>query len=105
RSRGSWRGSSARTVPMGNASSLPRLARKPQPFTLIGAAGNAVDPQAVRQIPRDGRREPLFECPKRLPAEFPANLAGIDRVAPIVARPIGHKIDERLAGKMGQIGA
>src|SRR5262249_55117175 len=46
------------------------------------------DPVGVRPVPRDRLSEPPVERGGRPPAEFPLGLRAVDRVAPVVPRPV-----------------
>src|SRR5262245_54941135 len=58
-------------------------------------------PRFVLAIPRDGHAERVTEPVTRRPAQLP-NLVRVDRVAPIMAQTILHRLDQRLglAGKL-----
>ena len=51
------------------------LADKPQPLALINAAGHALDPRRLFQVPGDGLGQAGFETLARLPAQFAFDLA------------------------------
>ena len=48
----------------------------------------------MRAIPLHRFPQPFHEITLRLPSEFRAGLAVIHRVAEIVARPVGHELDQ-----------
>src|SRR5207245_7539520 len=52
-------------------------------------------PRLVLAVPGDGRRERVAEAVARRPAEL-VDLLRVDRVAPVVARPILHGLDQGL---------
>src|SRR5258705_8030619 len=69
------------------------------PFVLEGdpvavrACGDIADPILIVQIPADRLAQARVETLARRPAEVAPDLAGVDRVAPVVARPILHEGD------------
>src|SRR5215813_5858786 len=67
-------------------------------FFVVRAEGSRLDrlpPGFVLLVPRHGRFESSAESVRGLPAE-PAYLARIERVAPIVTRPVSHRRDQAL---------
>ena len=48
------------------------------------------------QVPVDSPREPGFEGLARLPAKLNFSLPGVDRIAPIMPRPIRNEFDQFL---------
>ena len=63
------------------------------PFPIF-PAHNASHPVSLREIPRNGLADAVFESRVRLPAELVADLARVKRVAPVVARAVFDKGDE-----------
>src|SRR5581483_4464846 len=63
----------------------------------IDAAANALPPIAIVEIPLHGLAQSGFHRLARTPAELAADLAGIDRVTQVVARPIGNELNQALA--------
>src|SRR5579859_1010157 len=63
-------------------------------FASVGARSNALPPRPVGQIPTDRLAQPVAERMGRFPAEFAADLRGIDRIAQIMPGAIGHIGDE-----------
>src|SRR5262249_60615428 len=64
----------------------------------------AVDPRAqglppgsVVEIPPHRLLEARFEMPARLPAQLAMHFGGVDGVALVMARPVGHERDQRAA--------
>src|SRR5690606_9593 len=66
------------------------------PLEAIAAVKHSLYPWLVVQVPVDRLRQAALEGVARLPAQFTAQLAGVDRVAAIVARPVGDEGDLRL---------
>src|SRR6185369_7784094 len=62
----------------------------------VGAALDGLPPVLVCAIPGDGRGETVLERPARRPARR-AQLRRVERIAAVVARPVGHVPDELLA--------
>src|SRR5262245_6249470 len=69
-------------------------ALEPEPLAAIGAAHDALPPGAVVEIPAHGVAQALLERTPRPPAELARDLGGIDGVALVVARPVGHELDQ-----------
>src|SRR5689334_306905 len=67
------------------------------------AALDLLPPGGVRDVPVDRGLEPALEARLRLPAERALGVAGVDRVAQIVARPVRHEADQAIA-RAGGIG-
>src|SRR5579872_843010 len=63
---------------------------------LIVAGNNRIKPITMRQVPTNGLAHAAAEALARLPAQFPPQLAGIDRVSPIMTRTIRDKLNQRL---------
>src|SRR6266567_3337182 len=51
-------------------------------------------PGLVLDIPRDGAADAVGEPDLRAPAELALDLRWVDGVAEVVARPVGHELDE-----------
>src|SRR6478736_6869082 len=60
----------------------------------IGAAGHALHPRLVVEIPLDRLADPTLKRLARLPAEFGLDFARVDSVAAIVSRTIGNELDQ-----------
>src|SRR5256885_1015912 len=67
-----------------------------------GCAHDVFRPAGVGAVPLDGVGETARELELRLPAELALELAGIDRVAPVVPEPVGDVAHEapRLAERV-----
>src|SRR6185369_51766 len=72
--------------------------RKADALALIIAAGYALDPPRIVQIPFDRLPQRRIELMPWPPADFAADLARINRVSPVVARSIGDVLDQLAAG-------
>src|SRR5436190_833141 len=79
----------------------PRLA-PPEPPPVVAlvvvevvARADRRPPPLVVPVPVDRQREPVREPRARLPAERPHPVGG-QRVAAVVAGPVGHVLDQRL---------
>jgi hypothetical protein len=59
----------------------------------IAARRYVLHPVGIVEIPSDRLANAAFERFGRPPAKFSLDLAGIDRVASVVARPIGYEGD------------
>ena len=77
----------------------------PLPFAIIlldpsavAATAHRFDPFHVVQIPVDGFSQGILEPVPRFPAQLFAYLGCIDRIAPVMPRPIGDKVYQMLAG-------
>jgi hypothetical protein len=64
---------------------------------MIGA-GDIAPPILVIEIPVHGLLEPAFERHGAALVDLVRELAGIDRIAPIMSRPVSDKADECAAG-------
>src|SRR5207244_4854997 len=60
------------------------------------AAPDRGPPPLVVAVPVDRQRQAVLEARARLPPELAAELVGGQRVAPVVAGPVGDVLDERL---------
>src|SRR5260221_649357 len=60
----------------------------------VGTTGHAFDPGRIVQVPPHRLAEATLKCLLWSPAEFPLDLARIDRVASVVAGPVLHERDE-----------
>src|SRR3546814_15055348 len=67
---------------------LPRL-RDPQPVAGIAPVADRRPPPAIVEIPVDRLREPAGKALLRPPAQLALDLRRVDRVAPVVPRPVG----------------
>ena len=67
-------------------------ARQPEPFAAIGAAHDALPPAPVVEVPAHGLAQAVLEIVARPPAELALDLAGVDGVAGVVARPVGDEL-------------
>src|SRR5262249_1941526 len=79
------------SIPGRSAAAVPFLAVPPEGRILIL---DRPPPRLVLPVPADGGREPGVEVLARRPAER-RQLRRVERVAPIVARAIRHRCDER----------
>src|SRR3954468_10767831 len=81
-----------------SAGSPPPDARSRPGFVLGdgGAVEQRFPPGAVFAVPHDGLGEALPEVDRRLPAEFALDLRPVERVATVVAGPVGHDLLQRL---------
>src|SRR5215469_4598045 len=59
----------------------------------VGACGDILDPILSVQIPTNGLAQPGRKTLARRPAELTPDLAGVERVAPVMAGTIGHEGD------------
>ena len=66
----------------------------PDPIGLIAALKNGLPPRPVTQIPGHGLLKPALEGVGSAPTKLALDLRWIDRIAAIVARPVGHIGDE-----------
>src|SRR5262245_3859558 len=92
----------------------PSVLRKPETspdsraeaaaLSVVGVGLDGLAPDPVLEIPADGLRDARLEAVRRAPAQLAADLAGIDGVAPIVARPVGHELLERVVPGDGAAG-
>src|SRR5262245_38391734 len=78
--------------------------RQPQSLAAIGAVHDTLPPRRVVEVPSNGPTKAIFETVARLPSEFLANLAAVDRITRIVTRPIRYKLDQLLVGAIGTAG-
>ena len=69
-----------------------------KPLKLIATVENPLRPRLVVKIPLHGLAQAGRKIFFRLPAEFVADLAGVDRVAHVVARTISDERDQILEG-------
>ena len=74
----------------------------PDAFCLIAAVENRLPPATLVQIPFHGLLDPGLEGLGGPPAELGLDLGGVDRVAAVVAGPVGDERDQTLARR--QIG-
>ena len=72
---------------------------------LVGAAGYVFRPGGVVEIPGDGFAQAGFEAFGRVPAQFAFELAGVDGVAPVVARAVGDEADKLRVRGVGRLWA
>ncbi|KAG1082634.1 hypothetical protein G6F40_015052 [Rhizopus arrhizus] len=56
----------------------------------VAAIQHAVDPLLVAQVPVNGKGDALLEGVGRFPAEVVLQLGGVDRIAAVVPRTVGH---------------
>jgi len=66
-----------------------------QAIQLIVTGVDVLPSGLVVEVPLDGLSEAALEIFLRFPAEFALDLAGVDRVAEVVAGAVGHEGDER----------
>ena len=64
---------------------------EPEPLAVVAARLDVLAPVAVLEVPAHGRAQAVLERVARRPAELAADLRRVDRVAAIVAGPIGHE--------------
>src|SRR5690554_4200303 len=74
-----------------------------EPFEAVVAVEDALGPPGVGQVPVDRGGDAILEAHCRGPAQFVADLAGVDRVAAIVAGAVADELD--LAGARLAVGA
>src|SRR3546814_9853341 len=72
---------------------LPRL-RYPQPVAGIAPVADRRPPPAIVEIPVDRLREPAGKALLRPPAQLALDLRRVDRVAPVVPRPVGDEANQ-----------
>ena len=68
--------------------------KKPKPGSRIDAFAQRPPPPFVIEIPLDRRRDTGVECFLGAPTEFRFDLAGINRIAPVVPRTVGDMRDQ-----------
>ncbi len=71
----------------------------------IRTALHALHPLVVGQVPLDRLAQAGLERFLRPPAEFGGELAGVDRVAAVVARAILDERDQRRMGLVRRVGS
>src|ERR1041385_5171039 len=59
----------------------------------LGAVLDRAPPVLVGLVPGEGGGDALLEADARFPAEVLGDAGGVDGVAPVVARPVGHELD------------
>src|SRR6266478_6524461 len=69
-------------------------ARQPESLATVGAAHDALPPAPVVEVPAHGLMQAVVEIVPRPPAELVLDLAGVDGVARIMARPVGDELDQ-----------
>src|SRR5579863_9306009 len=85
----------ARMMPLrGVMRDAGRLAGAPEPLAGIALGGNLRAPSPVGQVPVDRFGEARLKRLERLPTELALNLRAVDGVAPVMARPVRHELDE-----------
>src|SRR5215470_12692673 len=62
-----------------------------EPLAPVAAGLHGFAPGTVGEIPCHGGTDAALEVVARPPTELAAHVAGVDRVAPIVARTVGHE--------------
>src|SRR5258708_7125720 len=62
---------------------------------LVDRFRDALAPRSVADVPSDGPRDAALERRRGLPPELALDLARVDGIAAIVARPVGDERDER----------
>src|SRR6476620_5673466 len=67
-----------------------------QSLRTIGTAHAPLPPCLVVQEPADGVVQPLLEIVARPPAELAADLRGVDCIARVMTRAVGHELDQPL---------
>src|SRR5262249_11413120 len=67
------------------------LVPQPQSAAIVPPRLHLLAPVAMFEVPEDSVAESALERMTRRPSELAANLGGVDRVAPIVARTIRHE--------------
>src|SRR5262245_12354570 len=65
----------------------------PEPLAIVALARH-LEPVLVAQVPADRVLEPRGEIEARLPAELRADLGGVDRIAPVMSRPVRDEANE-----------
>ena len=75
----------------------------PEASPRVARGRDLVAPGAILQVPSDGLGEARFERLQGLPAELALQLGAVDRVAAVVAGPVGHVGD--LCGVAFTVGA
>jgi hypothetical protein len=70
------------------------LATYSKSFPAIGSTHDPLPPGAIVEEPAHGVAQAGLERMARLPAELAPDLGGIDRIARVVARPVGNEFDE-----------
>lgn len=91
-----------KVTPAARCDPLPGNIACAEPLQAILAAEDRFPPGAVFQVPTDRRFEPRGAVLTRLPTELVPQLAGVDRVAEVVAGTVGDKRD--LLGMRSPIG-
>src|SRR5260370_31983468 len=69
-------------------------ARQPESLAAVGAAHDALPPPPVVEVPAHGLAQAVVEIVPRPPAELVLDLAGVDGVARIMARPVRDRLDQ-----------
>ena len=67
------------------------LARRTKPFAGVAAAADRLPPPRIVEIPANRPCQPALESLGRCPAELALDLRGIDRVAAVMAGPVGDE--------------
>src|SRR5262245_39461741 len=81
--------------------------RVAKPLAIIALAANRLPPPFVGEIPVDRPRQARLETFLRRPSEFALDFGRVDRVAPVVPRPvrdIGYQIAIRFASRTRALG-
>src|SRR5262245_57345913 len=64
---------------------------EPEPLAIVTPCLNPLAPVSMVEVPLDRLAQTGIERALRRPAELTSNLGRVDRIAPIVARAIGHE--------------
>src|SRR5262245_38435476 len=72
-----------------------RTGARAEALAPVAALLDRVAPAAIVEVPAHGAGEPAPEAVRGLPAELALDLGCVDRVAAVVAGPVGHERLER----------
>src|SRR6185436_13429834 len=79
------------TTPSSHENTKTRNSSEAESFSIVASRLYALAPIAMLDVPPHRVAQAVFERMPRRPAELAADFRGIDRVAPIVPRPIGNE--------------
>src|SRR5271157_4787121 len=90
-----WRSSDAVMMHVSRIGTLSLLVVSSHPVRVCARA-DVIDPLHVLKVPGDRAVEPFLEAHGGPPAQLTLDLRAIDRITPVVARPVFHKGDKLL---------